>query len=286
MVNKYSYFTKLGFLPDNPYKVNQDSFIIHPKISSLNYRHYFGVADGHGQYGKEISGMIKEKLPMYVESELASASDISYALNIAYSKMSMYILESNIDIKFSGSTCVTVLIDSQHVYCANVGDSRAVMCSQANEKIWVTPLSRDHKPDQMDEADRILKNGGRIDSFTDSDGEKVGPLRVWLKNEEIPGLAMTRAFGDSTGARAGVICIPEIKAIELKSEDKFIIIGSDGVWEFISNDEACDIVRPFYLKNSAVGAADELVKEARRRWKMEEEIIDDITCVIIFFNVS
>ena len=96
---------------------------------------------------------------------------------------------------------------------------------------------------------------------------------------------MTRAFGDSTGVRAGVICVPEIMTIELRNEDEFIIIGSDGVWEFISNDEACDIVRPYYMKNSAVGAADELVKEARRRWKMEEEIIDDITCVIIFFHV-
>ena len=70
---------------------------------------------------------------MYVESEIASSADISNALTNAYAKMSLYILESNIDIKFSGSTCVTVLIDSQHIYCANVGDSRAIMCSLTKE---------------------------------------------------------------------------------------------------------------------------------------------------------
>ena len=36
----------------------------------------------------------------------------------------------------------------------------------------------------------------------------MGPLRVWLKNEEIPGLAMTRSFGDSVAARVGVIAEP------------------------------------------------------------------------------
>jgi serine/threonine protein phosphatase PrpC len=95
---------------------------------------------------------------------------------------------------------------------------------------------------------------------------------------------MTRAFGDSTGARAGVISIPEIKCFDLNDECKFAIIGSDGVWEFISNEEAAGIVYPYYLKNSAEGAADALVKEAQSRWKREEEIVDDITCVIVFLH--
>jgi serine/threonine protein phosphatase PrpC len=107
---------------------------------------------------------------------------------------------------------------------------------------------------------------------------------VWLKDGDIPGLAMTRSFGDSIGAEAGVICVPEIKEFDLKAEDKYIIIGSDGVWEFISNDEAAAIVYPFYIKNSAEGGVDALVKEAQRRWGEEEDIIDDITCIIAFLE--
>ena len=50
--------------------------------------------------------------------------------------------------------------------------------------------------------------GGRVDSFRDHNNNAIGPLRVWLKNEDIPGLAMTRSFGDEVAARVGVICEP------------------------------------------------------------------------------
>jgi hypothetical protein len=50
VVTKYSYYTKLGYLPSNPYKVNQDNFIAHPKIGQNNSRHLFAVADGHGMH--------------------------------------------------------------------------------------------------------------------------------------------------------------------------------------------------------------------------------------------
>ena len=50
--------------------------------------------------------------------------------------------------------------------------------------------------------------GGRVDSFRDQDNNPIGPLRVWLKNEDIPGLAMTRSFGDEVASRVGVICEP------------------------------------------------------------------------------
>jgi hypothetical protein len=48
VVTKYSYFSKVGFLPDNPYKPNQDNYIISVKINSNPSLHFFGVADGHG----------------------------------------------------------------------------------------------------------------------------------------------------------------------------------------------------------------------------------------------
>lgn len=60
-------------------------------------------------------------------------------------------------------------------------------------------------------------------------------MRVWLKNEDIPGLAMTRSFGDSMAARVGVNAVPEIKEYLLTPEDKIMVLASDGVWEFLKN---------------------------------------------------
>jgi serine/threonine protein phosphatase PrpC len=64
---------------------------------------------------------------------------------------------------FSGSTCVTVLIVGNKVFCANVGDSRAVLAREIeNGTFQAFPLNRDHKASEPDEEHRILSSGGRI----------------------------------------------------------------------------------------------------------------------------
>ncbi len=73
----------------------------------------------------------------------------------------------------------------------------------------------------------------------DENDEFVGPERVWLKNEDIPGLAMTRSFGDQIAASVGILAEPEINAWKFTNEDKFLILASDGVWEFIESEEVC-----------------------------------------------
>lgn len=105
-------------------------------------------------------------------------------------------------------------------FCANVGDSRGIVIraastSQNENGFTCEAISRDHKPDDKDEAAVIIANNGRIDSYRDNLGNQIGPLRVWLKNEDIPGLAMTRSFGDGMAARVGVNAIPEIKEFTL-----------------------------------------------------------------------
>ena len=111
-------------------------------------------------------------------------------------------------------------------------------------------------------------------------------MRVWLKNEDIPGLAMTRSFGDSMAARVGVNAIPEIQEYFLAPDDKIMVLASDGVWEFLKNQEVASIVYPFYLQKNAEGAAESLVRAAFKRWKREESVIDDITCIIVFLDVK
>lgn len=110
---------------------------------------------------------------------------------------------------------------------------------------------------------------------------------MWLKHEDIPGLAMTRSFGDEAAARVGVVAEPEILELDLGKDDKFLVLASDGVWEFLSNEDVAQIVRPFFEKRNAEGAAEALVRESYLKWKSEEDdIIDDITCVIVFLDVK
>lgn len=152
----------------------------------------------------------------------------------------------------------------------------------------MTALNVDHKPEIKEEAERVIKRGGRIDSFRDyyNNGEPVGPLRVWLKNEELPGLAMTRSMGDGVAHSVGVTAEPETMEFTLGVNDRYVVIASDGVWEFLSNEDVANIVLPFYEQNAPEAAANALVKAAFKKWKEEEEVIDDITAVIIFLEPS
>jgi serine/threonine protein phosphatase PrpC len=77
---------------------------------------------------------------------------------------------------------------------------------------------------------------------------------------------MTRSFGDAVAARVGVNAEPEMSEVELTKEDKVLVLASDGVWEFLKNEDVAKIIYPFYVKKNAEGAAESLVREAHKRW--------------------
>ena len=144
--------------------------------------------------------------------EHLNTDEVCIAFNNAFLNCNDELFSGIMDIKFSGSTCVTVLTLGQKLFCSNVGDSRGILVKKkqgdVSGKIIAQAISRDQKPCQADEAARILKYGGRIDSFRDPDKNPIGPLRVWLKEQDIPGLAMTRSFGDEVASRVGVTAEP------------------------------------------------------------------------------
>ena len=107
---------------------------------------------------------------------------------------------------------------------------------------------------------------GRVDKYNDN-GIKTGPFRVWLKTENYPGLAMSRSIGDLVAGSVGVICDPEIIEFTINEKSKFIVIASDGVWEFLSNEKVAEIVNPYYNLMDSNGAADRLVEEATKMWR-------------------
>ncbi len=223
----------------------------------------------------------------------------------AFLKTNEEVRNRSFNTSFSGSTAVTVLLMGDRLVCANVGDSRAIMASYKsprdiknvqlppefaslpeNEKIWLAlPLSRDHKPDDEEEYKRIMDANGRVEPFKEPTGEAVGPYRVWLKDENVPGLAMSRSLGDKVASLVGVVSEPEIYETVITKDDKFVILASDGIWEFLPNDQVVEMVVPFWEANNPEGACDKLISEAVYHWQNEDEVIDDITLIVIFLSL-
>ena len=77
-----------------------------------------------------------------------------------------------------------------------------------------------------------------------------------------------------------------MKQVVLDNSDRFIIIASDGVWEFLSNEAIAKIVWPYYAKNSPEQAGNAIVRAAAQKWKENDTVIDDITCITIFLEVE
>ena len=75
------------------------------------------------------------------------------------------------------------------------------------------------------EAERIRKCKGRVFALQD----EPDVARVWLPNNDSPGLAMARAFGDFCLKDFGLISVPEISYRRLTEKDEFIVLATDGV---------------------------------------------------------
>ena len=290
-------YTHVGFDGEEPKENNQDIYFIYKNFMNKKDYIYMSVCDGHGIEGHFVSDFMKEILPydmsenlkncnLMTESEKERAKIhqiIKETFIIANEKL---VDNEEINSLFSGSTCVSVIYTPEKLIVPNIGDSRAVLGRLVNKETneyKAINLSRDHKPTEKDEAQRIIENDGRIQPFTE-EGEFVGPERVWIKEEEVPGLAMTRSFGDRVAATVGVMSEPEIKEFTFEEGDKFMIIASDGIWEFISSQECVDIIKNFYDKNDLKGCCEYLYQESSKRWLKEEEVIDDTTLILVFFE--
>ena len=194
------------------------------------------------------------------------------------------ISNNNIDSSLSGSTCISLLFYQNLIISVNLGDSRAIMGKLIGNQWVYELLSRDHKPSEIDEALRIKYKNGEIHPYLDENGAFSGPNRVWVKGQGIPGLAMSRSFGDIIGSTVGVLNEPEIKFFNYDKNDKFIIIASDGLWEYISCQEAVNIVGEIYQINNldSDNAVIKLYQTARHKWIENQNCIDDISIIIIF----
>ena len=296
-------FTKAGKDPDGNTKIDQDTPLVSLNIGGIQGFNLFGVLDGHGMHGHFVSQFCKEyfikNMTNYVEilkstrgivtsegiyNEL-KINGFSYIIDL-YNLVDLELTkQDSFDYNLSGTTCNIVFQFDKHLVCANTGDSRSILVFDNGDlkNQGIFPLSIDHKPNLPNEFQRIQENGGMVDQIIDMFGNKIGPPRVFKVGTRFPGLAMSRSLGDLFAKECGVIPTPQIIEYEINANTKYMVICSDGVWEFIQNEQVRDLGNVFYAQNNVKGFCLELVNYAFNMWEQLEDIRDDITVVSVFF---
>lgn len=214
---------------------------------------FFGVYDGHS--GSEAAKYLSQHLLENILQQ-DGGQDVFSEGSLTKSFLKTDELLTEVCIKegfFPGSTCCTIFLNKVNqgaqleVVCANVGDSRCVLCNQGQTE----PMSYDHKPTNEGEKRRIFAAGGFVEF-----GRVNGTL------------AVSRAFGDITykdnqklpQAEQAVSAQPEIKKVVMNVDDlkksqepSFIIIACDGVWDVMKNEEAVQWVKGKLADHKAAG---------------------------------
>ena len=214
----------------------------------------------------------------------------------------------------SGTTAVTALFGKDNIVrFGNVGDSR-IICAMSDSDVmtrnknWkAVQLTRDQTCFRRDERDRMRKESSKELSFasigmvlgecefhedfeetqdlqTGVAGERCDdPPRVFLGGHKFPGCAFTRSLGDSIAKELGVSAEPELTHHDLNDgKTKCIIIASDGVFEFVSNEEVVGICEEFYPDCDR--ASKEIVKLSYNKWAIEDERADDVTVIVAYVS--
>ncbi|PRQ51445.1 putative protein-serine/threonine phosphatase [Rosa chinensis] len=224
-----------------------------PSLTHLT-SHFFGIYDGHG--GSQVANYCCERLHSALAEELQIIEDdltdgiMGETQQVKWEKaftncfqsvddeiggtVSRGITGSNEDASGSsfepvaaetvGSTAVVALVCSSHIIVANCGDSRAVLCRGKQP----VPLSVDHKPNREDEYARIEASGGKVIQWN---GHRVFGV-----------LAMSRSIGDRY-LKPWIIPDPEVMIVPRARDDEFLILASDGLWDVMTNEEACEVAR-------------------------------------------
>ena len=190
------------------------------------------------------------------------------------------------------------------------GDGDGDGNGNGSQKIIAVPLSQDQTPWRKDERERIIKVGGRVMTIDQMEGkingngngngngiddkdtdrklgeddfidEKGDPPRVWLSDKNVPGTSFTRSLGDSIANKVGVFAEPEFFSKTITDEDEILVLASDGVFEFMQNQEIIDICAK---TDNPVEACACVVDAAYSKWLEYENRTDDITAIIMYFR--
>lgn len=212
----------------------------------------FCLFDGHG--GGEVSEFLKNNFSEYMKKTLPFKnypSDFAKLFKLLDKKV------ESLNAPEAGSTAGIAYIEKingkRFLYCANVGDTRSILIKKNNR---ILRLSYDDRVSDRKEKERIIKQGGII-----FNGRIYGQLML------------SRCFGDWSIKEYGVIVLPHVARIELTSDDLYLILATDGVWDVLSDD---DIVKLTQINSNSLGICKNIVIESLNR-----ESEDNISCFVI-----
>ena len=218
---------------------------------------FFGIYDGHG--GSMCSEFLRDCLHKLILNDINFPENVELAIKNGFLNAERNFLneialdpkDKNIISDRSGSCAVVVLVVDKKIYVANVGDSRALFSEKRGKNFVV--VTEDHKPNNENEKNRIIKNGGHVYQsrtvISGAENENLngqilfGPYRV------LPGrLSVSRTIGDieakfeNFGGNPNVIIWePDIFIFDLNKRDiDFFIMGCDGIFDQMSNEEIMD----------------------------------------------
>ncbi|KAL3830232.1 hypothetical protein ACJIZ3_019034 [Penstemon smallii] len=285
--------------------VNQDAMTVWESFSGDKDMFYCGVFDGHGPSGHKVARYVRDLLPAKISTlyKQASTDGKNGALDIVdanddvrenpfflswkarlikcFEEMDEQLEgDSSIESYCSGTTSVSVLKKGEHLIISNLGDSRAVLCTRdENNQLVSEQLTVDLKPNLPNEAERIRSRQGRVLAME----EEPNVYRIWMPQENCPGLAMARAFGDFCLKDFGLISTPEVTYRKLTERDEFVVLATDGIWDVLSNNEVVKIVASARKRSLA---AKLLIEKAARAWRYKYPCarIDDCAVVCLFFK--
>ena len=318
-LKSFSYNTFQGLFKDyNEDRVSVCSLVKKPsstKMKTWPKISYFGIFDGHG--GEECSEFLKNNYMNYLVENANFPFDIKLSMIESFQKIEEDFFKlkckDNLDDSDKSGSCalVSVIFDNK-VYIANIGDSRAIMSIGGGTK--VRQLTADQKPDNVKEFERALKNGSKIylDDNDDPDRdeskiefikdkaelEKMKEIKENSTEEKIfrvfpSDLAVMRTIGDIKakkkefgGIPGTIINIPEVYIFDINSSDDFIVMGCDGIFDDLSNQEIVNAAwtvfknraneKNYDIHELSLEACDLVIKSA-----LEKQTTDNLSCIII-----
>ena len=312
-LRSYGYNTYQGLFK----KTNEDKIIVvnqikkpaSTKLKTWPKISYFAIFDGHG--GEGCSTFLKDTYLKYLTESTNFPFDIKTSMIEAFQKAEEEFIKqkckSDEEFDNSGSCALVCILFDNKIYISNIGDSRAIMSINGGTKI--KQLSVDHKPNNPKEFERAIKNGSQIYVDNDDPDRDISKL-VFIKDKsefekykneseevifrEYPSdLAVMRTIGDvkvknkDYGGKPGtIISTPEIFIYDISSTDDFIVMGCDGIFDDLSNQDVVDAAWYIYKNRSKTKNYDihELSQEACDmiiKYGLEKETSDNLSCIII-----
>jgi serine/threonine protein phosphatase PrpC len=242
----------------------------------------YAVFDGHGPYGHEVAIYVKDNLPkLIVRDCLSGSGDCSHTLKACFRKMQLMLGAATamglLNAQFSGTTATVAIHNhtKNELTIAHVGDSKACMVGDPPE-FDVCHVTSDHRAKLPAERSRIEKAGGVVENG-----------RAYTKWAQV-GLCLSRSLGDLAGhAGAGLSSEPEVSNFDIGPEGCMLVVGSDGVWDFVLPHEAVGIVSKFD-RSQAMNAAKQLARHASGKWREASKgtYIDDISLIVAYLEAS